>query len=345
MQIEQNGSSASCMESETNLGSLIKSLEEKCRNCKPVSAIICVSDCKTWRLKNQIRMMHERIQRPDFLEHLLNTLKNQRRLQLLEMVSKHRRSITQLQDELKSLGHSHSQQTIVEEYITPMIEVGLVQEGQNPYTVTLLGSRVNNLVMDFHDLEQALPAHSECYEETTLDALLERPRTHEETRKIIPTTSVPRVLSRLHKADLIQASEEKNYVFFFKTKRDSRLSTLSATESKVYESIPEDGISAKKLSENAHITLRRTYKYLRKLKGKKLVFERKKPLQYSLTEKGRKVAEMLKALRKLSTETQIATSQFLQDEDKNTREEPISGTLKNNNSLATSAKKGTLDMA
>jgi predicted transcriptional regulator len=335
MQVERNANSANCVQTDTDLASLIKSLEEKCKSCKPLSAITCVSDCKTWRLKHQIRVLHERIQKPDFLEHLLNTLKNRRRLQILKMTNRQHRSITQLQEKLKSLGHSHSQQTILEEYMTPMIEVGLVQQSQNLYTTTLLGSKVNDLVAGFQDLEEILPSHSECYEETVLEGLLEAPRTHEEARRIIPTNSVARVLSRLAKADLIQAGKEKNYVFFFKTKRDYHLSSLSETEKRVYDDIPEDGISAKKLSKKANISLRRTYKYLRKLKGKKLVFERIKPLRYSLTERGRKMAEMLRALRKLSAETQIATSQFLQNDNNGHHQmETVTDLAENNKHLA-----------
>lgn len=317
MQIEEHTTSTSWAESQTNLGQLVKNLEQKCNNCKPVSPIICVSDCKTWRLKNQIRKLHGRIQGPDFLERLLNTLKNERRLQLLDMISKQHHSLPQLQIELRSQGYIHSQQTIIEEYIAPMVDVGLLQDDQNPYATTLLGSMVNDVVRDFRQLEQALPAHSDCYEETVLGILLERPKTYEEIKKIIPTNSAPRVVSRLQKTGLVQTPKEKDYVFFFRTKRDPNLTRQLQTEKKVYDRIPENGISAKKLACVAGISLRRTYKYLRKLKGKKLVFVRKKPLSYSLTDKGTKLAEILKALRKLSAETRTVTEQFLLDQEQN----------------------------
>ena len=255
--------------------------------------------------------MSERIRGPNFLERLLNTLKNERRLQLLDIIAKQRRSLAQLQMELRSQGYVHSQQTIVEEYITPMVEVGLVQEEQNPYAPTLLGSMVNDIVSDFHQLEESLPAHSECYEETVLGSLLEGAKTYEKIRDVIPTKSAPRVVSRLQKTGLLQAPKEKDYIFFYRTKRDPDLSRQVQTEKRVYDSIPEDGVSAKRLASVAGISLRRTYKYLRKLKGKKLVFVRKKPLSYSLTEKGAKLAEILKALRKLSEETQVLAEQFL----------------------------------
>ncbi len=96
---------------------------------------------------------------------------------------------------------------------------------------------------------------------------------------------------------LVQTSKEKNYIFFFRTRRNAFLERLSPTEDRVYQNIPDEGIYAGKLSNKSGISLRRTYKYLRKLKGKKLVFERRKPLTYSLTDRGVKVTSMLKNLR------------------------------------------------
>jgi predicted transcriptional regulator len=203
----------------------------------------------------------------------------------------------------------------MEEYIAPLIEAGLVSQGQNPYNLTLFGCRVNVLVRDFPDLEEILPPHSECYEERALDSLLDRPRTYEDMRKVIPVKSVGRVLSRLQKSALVQTSKEKNYIFFFRTRRNAFLERLSPTEDRVYQDIPDEGIYAGKLSNRSGISLRRTYKYLRKLKGKKLVFERRKPLTYSLTDRGVKVASMLKNLRNLVTETQEATRRFLKDKE------------------------------
>jgi predicted transcriptional regulator len=317
MQIEAQTTSVGWEGNQSGLAQIIGNLEQKCKNCRVMSPIICVSDCKTWRIKNQIRNLHEKIQGSDFLERLFNALKNKRRLRLLDIVTKQHNSLTQLQMQLRSQGYSHSQQTIAEEYIDPMIEVGLVQEGQNPYIATLLGSSVNKFVTDFQEFEKVLPAHSECNEEKVLMALLQGPRTLEEIRNAVPNKNAPRVLSRLQKTGLLQTPREKDYVFFFKTRRNPRLSSQSITERKMYDNIPEAGISAKRLACKACISLRRTYKYLRRLKGKKLVFVRKKPLTYSLTDKGRKLAGILKALKDISAETQELTSQFLQRKQEN----------------------------
>lgn len=294
-----------------NLGDMLKNLEEKCRKCTPLTPIVCMTECRTWRLKNQLRKINEKMQKPDFMAYLLNTLKNKRRLHILNLISRQHYSASQLQHKLRSLGFNHSQQTIVEEYINPLLEAGLVQEDQNPYELTIFGNRLNELLKDFQDLEDLLPPHSECYEETVLNALMYGSKTYEDLRAVIPAKSVARVLSRLQRAALVQTSMEKNYIFFFRTKRDPSLSHLSPTETRVYQAIPDEGISAGKLAQKGGISLRRTYKYLRKLKGRKLVFTRKKPLSYSLTARGTEVADMLNALKKLTAEAQQTSEQLL----------------------------------
>jgi sugar-specific transcriptional regulator TrmB len=110
---------------------------------------------------------------------------------------------------------------------------------------------------------------------------------------------------------LIETPEERDYVFFFKSKRDPKKETLAVTERKVYVSIPEEGISAKKLSEKTELSIRRTYKYLRGLKGKKLVFTRKTPKVYSLTVKGEKLASLLQGLQNLVEETWNSSEQVV----------------------------------
>lgn len=246
---------------------------------------------------------------------LLNTLKNKRRLQLLEMISEEPHSIIQLQQKLRKLGFNHSQKTIFQEYVNPLITVGLVDEYQNLYRSTLFGRRVNDLARDFPDLEGFLSPHSECYEETALDALMKGPQTLEELGRRIPEKSLSRVLSRLQKAALAETNADKDYVFFFPTKRSPDNSDFYSTEKKVYEQIPKEGISAQSLAKEAGISLRATYKYLRKLKGKKLVFTRKRPTTYYTTASGIKMGTMLEDMHKLTVEALTATARLVENEN------------------------------
>jgi len=299
MKTEDRPGSLQGTEEQTGLANVLKGWKEICENCHPLTPITCVVDCKIWKLKNEFRKLYERMKNPIFVTKLLNALKNKRRLQMLGIISKGRHSLARLQQELKKRGYYHSQRTIAEEYIAPLIEVGAAKEDQNYFHATVFGSRLNDLVENFYDVEEVLPPHSECYEEMVLNALLDGPKTYEDLEGVIPTKSVARVLKRLQKAGLINATKEKDHVFYFRTKRDSNRVKISPTEKRVYENISVEGISARKLSEKTEISLRRTYKYLRRLKRKKMVFVRKKPKSYSLTVRGFQLATILERVLNL----------------------------------------------
>ena len=297
-------------EKKTSLTDMVKDWEETCNNCRPLTPIMCVTDCKIWKQKNEFRTLCQKMKNKRFMTNLLNTLKNKRRLQILEIISKGQHSPSRLQQELKKLGYYHSQQTIAREYLTPLIKVGLAEENQNQYHATVFGCQLSKSMKNFNDVEDVLPPHSECYEETALGMLLDKPKTYEDFEGVIRAKSVARVLSRLQKAKLIETAKENDYIFYFRTKRDSNSINFSPTERMFYDNIPIDGISARKLAEKTSISLRRTYKYLRRLKGKKMVFAKKKPKSYALTVKGLQVAEMLKGIRNLTLET-LATASHI----------------------------------
>jgi len=284
---------------QTNLADAVKEWEETCQSCHPLTPTICMTNCKIWKLKNELRKLHEKLNAKGFMTKLLNVLKNKRRLQILEIISTGQYSTARLQQEMKKRGFYHSRQTLAQQYIIPLIVVGLADEDQNRYHATIFGYRLNQLITNLRDVEKILPPHSECYEEMVLNALLNEPKTYEDLEGVISTKSVARVLKRLQKAGLINATKEKDYVFYFRTKRDSNRVKISSTEKRVYENISVEGISARKLSEKTEISLRRTYKYLRRLKGKKMVFVRKKPKSYSLTVRGFQLATILERVLNL----------------------------------------------
>jgi len=307
-----------------SLADVLKESEETCKNCNPLTPTTCVTSCKIWRLKNELRKLCEKVKNSSFMRDLLNALKNKRRLQVLEIISKGRYSLPTLQKELKKLGYHHSQQTIAEEYIAPLTEVGLAEEDQDRYHATVFGHRLTELIKNFHDIGDILPPHSECYEETALCTLLNEPKTHEDLEGIIPAKSVARVLNRLQTAGLIETAKENNYVFYFRTKRDSNNAKFSPTERRIYENISADGICARGLAEKTGISLRRTYKYLRRLRGKKMVFTRKRPKSYALTAKGVQTALTLEGVRNLAAEVLGTAAKYFRDVE--TRRLPTLGT-------------------
>ena len=327
---------------KTRLTQALVRMDEECRNCRPLTPLKCISDCKVWKFKNEIRKLRGIMAQRDYQNILLNTLKNKRRLRILEMLSKRALSITQLQKELKKHNYQHSQKTITNEYVEPLITAGLVKCDSSRYKATNFGCEISQLFTGFHEIEDALSPHSECYEEKTIQTLFESPKTYEDLRSIIPTESLSRTLKRLQESNLITKDDQNSYIFYFKTKRKPQQEKLSPTEKRVYTNIPEEGITAKKLANKTSISLRRTYKYLRKLRGKKLAFKRKRPKTYTLTTEGAKIAELLDEMHASIMEFAQALTEFttkpmgevqqipVPDTPENRREKPMQILVKSN---------------
>lgn len=302
-------------EKNHDLTNMLETLDAKCRKCAPLNPLECITNCRIWKLKNELRRLHEAMSNPNFTKDLLNTLKNEKRLHILKAIVRGQCSLTQIQQELKKTGCSISQDTISEEYLSPLLEVGLAAETQDRYQATAFGGRLTEMLKGFPEFINVLPSSSECYEEVLLSALLLGPKTFEDVEAVISPTVVSRTLKRLKTAGLITTSEDRDYVFFFRSKRDLNKETLSPAQKWVYESIPDAGIAAKKLAEKTNLSVRRTYKYLRELKGKKLTFTRKTPKVYRLTGKGEKLALMLHDLQKMVEEAWISSEQIISKEN------------------------------
>jgi len=311
MKVEETLAMLKNAEKNHDLSGILRTLDAECRNCAPLNPLECITRCNVWKLKNELRRLRETMNNPNFLKNLFNVLKNNTRLHILKAIVKSRYSVSKLQEELKKAGYSHSQETITEEYLRPLLDVGLAAEAQDQYYATTFGGRLTELLGDFPEFVDILPAHSECYEETLLKALLSGPKTFEDVGAFVSPKIASRILQRLKTVGLIETPKERDYVFFFRSKRDPNKESFSSTERKVYGNISEEGVSAKKLAEKTGISLRRTYKYLRALKGKKLVFTRKTPKAYGLTYKGERLASLLNELHNLVEETWKSSEQII----------------------------------
>jgi predicted transcriptional regulator/DNA-binding transcriptional ArsR family regulator len=298
-------------EKNNGLAEMLRTLDAECRNCAPLTPLECITNCHIWKMKNEFRRLRQTMENPNFTKDLFNVLKNNIRIHILKAIVKGRYSVSKLQEELKKIGHSHSQDTINQEYLRPLLEVGLAAEAQDQYYATTFGSQLTELLESFPEFVDVLPAHSECYEETLLNALMSGPKTFEDVEAFLSPKIASRILKRLKTAGLIEPPKERDYVFFFRSKRDPNLESLSSSETRVYGNLSEGGISAKKLARKTGISLRRTYRYLRALKGKKLVFVRKTPQTYGLTDKGEKLASFLHELQNFVQETWNSSEQII----------------------------------
>ena len=294
-----------------DLAGMLRSLNAECRNCAPITPLECISRCQVYKLKNELRKFRETMDNPNYIKELFNVLKNETRLHILQAIVNGRYSVSQLQQELKKTGHSHSQDTISEEYLRPLMAVGLATEARDEYYATTFGGRLTELLGNFPEFVEMLPAHSECYEETIIQSLLSGPKTFEAVEALISPKIASRILKRLRSAGLIETPMERDYIFFFKSKRDPNKENFTLTERRIYDAIPNEGISAGKLAKETGLSIGRTYKYLRGLKGKKLVFIRKTPKAYGLTCKGEKLASVLQELQQIVEETWSSSEQVM----------------------------------
>jgi len=242
-------------------------------------------------MKNEFLKIGKILGQDNHLSELFNAIKNVRRLKILDVLSVVPCDVKELQKRLKNSGYYHSCHTI-SEYLEPLLKIGLVKKEDNRYTSTLYGRKINTMLKGFN-LENALPKHSGCYEESVLRELLHGTRTYEELVKSVPSLS--RVLKRLQEEGLIAKRQSVDHVFYFQTKRNFG-GKLSPTERRVLEAISEVGVPARKLSKRVGITLRRTYKYLRRLGEMRLVFTKNMPRTYELTKSGEEVARFLDEL-------------------------------------------------
>ncbi len=299
-------------ENTQTLAGMMKSLEDECRNCAPTTPLECISRCQVYKLKNELRNLRETMNNPYYMKELFNVLKNETRFFVLETIVNDKCSVSKLQQVLKKTGWIHSSQSFREEYLLPLIRVGLATEMRDEYGTTMFGGRLAELLQDFSEFVNKLPARSECYEEVILQKLLETPKTFEEIETFIPSKSTSRTLKRLRSVGLIETPDERDYVFFFKTIRDPNKETITVTEQKVYDALMDGGSSAGKLAEDTGLSARRIYKCIRVLKGKKLIFLRRTPKLYTLTGKGEKLASLLREVEQIVEDTWNSSTQVMQ---------------------------------
>lgn len=269
-------------------------MEERCKSCNVISPMFCAEQCETWKVKKELQETSKALSEADHGLRLLNAIKNKRRLAILNALSNRALLLDVLQKTLRNQGFYHSQKTI-DEYLKPLLKAGLVKTNGKRLGLTLYGRKVHDAMVE-HGFAGRLPIHSSGYEEKTLRSLLSCAKTRDELLNVAPANSLSRTLKRLLERKLIAKSSSSDRVYYFRTKRALALERLSPTQKRICDAIPQAGISARDLAEFAGINLRRTYKYLRSLRGKKLVFRRNTPLMYELTEKGRIIAEFLEKI-------------------------------------------------
>lgn len=276
------------------LGQTLLVMEDRCRCCNAISPLLCLEECSTWEVKKELNQITNVISKPGHALRLLNAVKNRRRLEILRILRDRPLAISVLQKKLRSRGFRHSRKT-VRQYVKPLLQVGLVRENNKRFDLTIYGRKINDIAV-MHRFSGQLPPRSNGYEEKVVRSLLGGAKTRSELANGVPRKSLSRILKRLREAKLISGNSSSAHVFYFRTKRALSLERLTPTQKRICESIPQAGIPAPELSRLIGINLRRTYKYLRGLRGKKLLFRRNIPTRHELTSSGQAAAEFLEEI-------------------------------------------------
>ncbi|PCN50485.1 hypothetical protein B6U99_04235 [Candidatus Geothermarchaeota archaeon ex4572_27] len=236
-------------------------------------------------------MIAERIQDPqlrDRMCRLFNTLKNSRRLAILKLLSRRPMGLKDLQRGLWSMGLRHSLETIVDAYLKPLIEVGVVRLGGGRAELTPMGRRVAEDALRESWVFERLPARSRCHEEALLISLLEGPR-RVSSLNIAPQAVMYRAINRLR--GLVKATgREAIYVAL-----DGDEGSLSPTERRLFRAIMDKGgvVPLREIMRERFISRRRVYKYLARLRVKGFIDRILQEPEVELTEEGVKAAKVL----------------------------------------------------
>ena len=296
-----------------NAATLVETLRQVdniCQHCESASPMVCAERCEIWKTKNELLEMNGTLCADNYFRGLLNAVKNDRRREVIDALSERRHSIEDLQEYLRDKGYYHSRRTIANSYVEPLLEAGLVRKDSNKYRLTLYGRKFRDVLSKF-DVEDSLPSHSRCYEEILLRKLKDGPKTYEDLVGPVPQNSLSRTIQRLMEEGLVVKTKSSDYIFYFRTKKAPK-KKFSPTEKKIYEAIPEAGASARELSKEVGINLRRTYKYVRRLRKRRLVFRREKPRTYELTSSGGEVADFLEEMANLVSDASKASASLLE---------------------------------
>lgn len=285
------------MRGAESLADAFQKAESYCKDCKVASPMVCVERCDVWRVKHEIFEIRRVVSKSNHVRQLLNALKNKRRWKILDALCERSHSLKELQLALRESGFHHSGQTIIEAYLEPMIKVGLIREDGVRFKVTFYGRKIHDILTERNYLS-LLPVNSCCYEEVVLKEL-SKPKTFNELAAHVPQKSLSRVLMRLKARGLLIKSPRTDYVFYHRVKDKPKME-FSPTEKRVFDAIPQAGIPVRQLSRVVGINLRRTFKYLGRLKEKKLVFSLKVQRTYELTVQGREIVNKLDEIEKLA---------------------------------------------
>lgn len=236
------------------------------------------------------------VKKRDEAAQLFNAVKNRRRVALLELLAQRGSRLAELQHGMRKFGFDHSQSTILG-YLRPLLDAGLAQAAAGSYALTNRGWAALE-ALAHEGVEATLPADSNCDEEFLLMALEADDGSYEKLLGPRPGGDFGRTARRLENLGFLRRERPASRAIYQRGGVEPTAG-LSFTERRVYGLIPEQGATVHDLSEKASISVRRTFRYLRMLREKRLIYAQKSTAKLVLTPKGKDYASLLIALSRV----------------------------------------------
>ncbi len=225
-------------------------------------------------------------------------IKNPRRRAILDDLCNYEGlTLKQITTSLKKRGYYHSQSTILEYYVDPLLRGRLIERtSSGMFCISSLGEKVQrelNRLEEFTDLFNS----GKSYEEFFLIGLAIGQQRYSQLTKIVPIHTIARIEKRIN--PLIEKHASSTYYFLTDNGKNGNTPESTSNSSQdIFHLIKNggavgQGISATDLFEKTTLRPRTTYKHLKRLKEQGLIKSRKHTKSFGLTPAGKKVADTL----------------------------------------------------
>lgn len=258
-------------------------INELCANCRPSSPVMCMELCQIWKLKRDYHDTLEAVAKKPSPINVLNTVKDEKRLKILGVLSEKPLS-------LKELEHEFHNATLGGSHLKPLMDAGLIHEENNCYGITATGRNAYNILTQSSATHIPLDCGED--EERILEALLSGPKTHDDLLRALPSITLTQSIEKLCQRGLVAQPDPEGEVLYYKTKRRPTRK-LSETELKIFKALPKEGITIRDLSAKIGISEEELQRDLRILRFKRHAKRTEKVAFYELTSAGRDLAESL----------------------------------------------------
>jgi DNA-binding transcriptional ArsR family regulator len=268
----------------------IKDLDQRCRTCFVTNPMACREICDIWKLKQEYLGLKKEISEKPDASTVMATVTDHANMKILQVLSAGPSDL----ENLKAKLWSSKTTTEFGRSIEALLKAGLMHvEGERCY-ITPAGCKTLNTLEEYGPLELE---KIDTLNEKVIRMLAQGVATIDELSKEIPRTELTKTIEQLRIYGMVTKTSGRNQVLYFATKRRPTR-RLAPAEMAIFKTLPKQGISAQELSKKLDLTLPSVYRYLRLLRYKRHVVQRKQSETFELTSTGSQIADALKKVER-----------------------------------------------